>query len=159
MGSLSLLQGIFLTQGSKLGLLHCRQILYCLSHQGSPLITIRGQEKAVNFHVNLAQNVDSLLAIRASHVTGSLLPVTTSGRKHKKLAGWLCSLALDSIPFGWVSLACHMCESICFPDPSLGWNWFFPKSVVYLGCNVPWILGFSAIPGTCTINCTFYTGD
>ena len=28
--------GIFLTQGSNLGLLHCRQILYCLSHQGSP---------------------------------------------------------------------------------------------------------------------------
>ena len=32
----SLLQGIFLTQGSNLGLLHCRQILYRLSHQGSP---------------------------------------------------------------------------------------------------------------------------
>ena len=32
----SLLQGIFLTQGSKLSLLHCRQILYHLSHQGSP---------------------------------------------------------------------------------------------------------------------------
>ena len=32
-----LLQGIFLTQGSNLGLLRCRQILYCLSHQGSPL--------------------------------------------------------------------------------------------------------------------------
>ena len=32
----SLLQGIFLTQGLNLGLLHCRQILYCLSHQGSP---------------------------------------------------------------------------------------------------------------------------
>ena len=29
-GSLSLLQGIFLTQGSNLGLLQCRQILYCL---------------------------------------------------------------------------------------------------------------------------------
>ena len=28
-----LLQGIFLTQGSNLGLLHCRQILYHLSHQ------------------------------------------------------------------------------------------------------------------------------
>ena len=27
---------IFLTQGSNLGLLHCRQILYCLSHQGNP---------------------------------------------------------------------------------------------------------------------------
>ena len=31
----SLLQGIFLTQGSNPGLLHCRQILYRLSHQGS----------------------------------------------------------------------------------------------------------------------------
>ena len=30
-----LLQGIFLTQGSNLGLLHCRQTLYPLSHQGS----------------------------------------------------------------------------------------------------------------------------
>ena len=36
MGSLSLLQGIFPTQGSNPGLLHCRQILYHLSHQGSP---------------------------------------------------------------------------------------------------------------------------
>ena len=27
--------GIFPTQGSNPGLLHCRQILYCLSHQGS----------------------------------------------------------------------------------------------------------------------------
>ena len=31
-----LLQGNFLTQESNLGFLHCRQILYCLSHQGSP---------------------------------------------------------------------------------------------------------------------------
>ena len=29
-----LLQGIFLIRGSNLGLLHCRQTLYCLSHQG-----------------------------------------------------------------------------------------------------------------------------
>ena len=33
-GSLSLLQGIFLTQGSNQGLLHCRRILYQLSYQG-----------------------------------------------------------------------------------------------------------------------------
>ena len=44
MGSLSLLQGIFLTQESNHGLLRCRQILYRLEgkeskelpHQGSP---------------------------------------------------------------------------------------------------------------------------
>ena len=34
-GSYSLLQGIFPTQGSNPGLPHCRQILYHLSHQGS----------------------------------------------------------------------------------------------------------------------------
>ena len=33
-----LLQGIFPTQGSNPGLPHCRRILYCLSHQGSPRI-------------------------------------------------------------------------------------------------------------------------
>ena len=36
LGSLSLLQGIFLTQESNQGLLHCRWILYQLSYQGSP---------------------------------------------------------------------------------------------------------------------------
>ena len=30
--------GFLLKQGSNLGLLHCRQILYHLSHQGSPCI-------------------------------------------------------------------------------------------------------------------------
>ena len=34
-GSLSLLQGIFPTQGSNPGLPHCRHILYQLSHKGS----------------------------------------------------------------------------------------------------------------------------
>ena len=34
----SLLQGIFPTQGLNPGLLHCRKILYQLSHEGSPRI-------------------------------------------------------------------------------------------------------------------------
>ena len=37
-GSLSLLQGIFPTQGLNPGLPHCRWILYQLSHKGSPRI-------------------------------------------------------------------------------------------------------------------------
>ena len=37
-GSRSLLQGIFPTQGSNPGLPHCRQTLYQLSHKGSPTI-------------------------------------------------------------------------------------------------------------------------
>ena len=35
--AISFLQGIFLTQGSNLGLLHCKQILYHLTHQGGRL--------------------------------------------------------------------------------------------------------------------------
>ena len=37
-GILSLLQGIFPTQGSNPGLPHCRQVPYQLSHKGSPRI-------------------------------------------------------------------------------------------------------------------------
>ena len=41
MGSLSFLQQIFPTQESNQGLLHCRQILYQLSHQGSQLCSFK----------------------------------------------------------------------------------------------------------------------
>ena len=37
-GSHSLLEGIFLTQGSNLGLLHCKQLLYHPSHQESIIL-------------------------------------------------------------------------------------------------------------------------
>ena len=40
-GTLSLLQGIFLTQGLNPGLPHCRQTLYCLRHQGSSKIKVK----------------------------------------------------------------------------------------------------------------------
>ena len=36
----SFLQGVFLTQGSNPGLLHCKQILYCLSQQGSSVLSL-----------------------------------------------------------------------------------------------------------------------
>ena len=48
----SLLQGTFLTQGLNMGLLHCRQILYQLSHWGSPCTwKISGRaQKALPLH-------------------------------------------------------------------------------------------------------------
>ena len=36
-GTLSLLQGIFLTQELNWGLLHCRQTIYQLRYKGSPM--------------------------------------------------------------------------------------------------------------------------
>ena len=45
-GSLSLLQGIVPTQGLNPGLPHCRWIIYCLSHQGSPVYVHSGRKRA-----------------------------------------------------------------------------------------------------------------
>ena len=45
MGCYFLLQGIFLTQGSNLGLLHFRQTFYYLSHHGSSKKHHGSQEK------------------------------------------------------------------------------------------------------------------
>ena len=69
MGHHSLLQKIFLTQGSNPGLSHCRQIFYCLSHQGSPRILewvaypfSRGSSQPRNRTGSSAWQVDSLPA-------------------------------------------------------------------------------------------------
>ena len=51
-GSRSLLQGIFPTQGLNPGLPHCRWILYQLSHQGSPLKACGQQRKSLTMRID-----------------------------------------------------------------------------------------------------------
>ena len=46
LGCHALLQGIFPTQGLNPGLPHCRQILYHLSHRGSPKLSEEGTSEA-----------------------------------------------------------------------------------------------------------------
>ena len=67
-GSHSLLQGIFPTQGSNLSLLHCRWILYHLSHHESPVGTIRDKKWfwlywVTKFGVNLLYRNRSLIQL------------------------------------------------------------------------------------------------
>ena len=52
-GSLSLLQGIFPTQGSNPGFLHCRWILYQLSYEGSPKQWLAHSKKLSKVLVNI----------------------------------------------------------------------------------------------------------
>ena len=59
MGNHSLLQGTFSTQGLNLGLLHCRQILYHLSNQGTPYFTTKPLRKP---------KIASLMAQRINHL-------------------------------------------------------------------------------------------
>ena len=51
------LQGVSLTQGSKPGLLHCRQILYSLSHQGSPDQVLRAIKRSVTLKLGSISQV------------------------------------------------------------------------------------------------------
>ena len=52
-GSLSLLQGIFPTQGSNPGFLHCRWILYQLSYEGNPKQWLAHSKKLSKVLVNI----------------------------------------------------------------------------------------------------------
>ena len=64
----SLLQGIFPTQGSNPGLLHCRQILYYLSHQGSPCEYIHStlKKKEILSFVTRWMNLEGIMLIKIS---------------------------------------------------------------------------------------------
>ena len=74
MGSLSLLQGIFPTQESNRGFLHCRWILYQLSYQGRKAINTVGEdmkkrESLCTVGSQLVQNKCSQHGKRNYHVT------------------------------------------------------------------------------------------
>ena len=98
-GSLSPLQGVFPTQGLNPGLPHCRQILYQLSHQGSPQMLIA--------HVNMYQ------FIPLPHLTldcGSLSCVGTGTKPASEGPGTQVHHWLEHLT----------CCSVC--EPMGGWN-------------------------------------
>ena len=87
-GSLSFLQGIFPTQGSNPGLPHCRQILYQLSHKGSP-----GYLKLLHLNIEI---LNETLA-NSTHIRGETelmgFPGASDGKE------FTCSVGdLGSIP-------------------------------------------------------------
>ena len=74
-GSLSLLQGIFPTQESNQGLLHCRQILYQLSYQGSPGLSISDSTWGLGFLFKKQQLVNWQSVKKLSVPGGFLLKI------------------------------------------------------------------------------------
>ena len=68
MGSLSLVQGIFLTQGSHPGLLHCRWILYQLSYQESPRAIALVYRMNAGMKVEAQSNQKSLFWIKGDGI-------------------------------------------------------------------------------------------
>ena len=65
--SLSLLQQIFLTQESNQGLLHCRQILYQLSYQGSPKPKVVYANSGIFFFIEIKLIYNVVLVSGVQH--------------------------------------------------------------------------------------------
>ena len=85
----SLLQGIFPTQGSKPGLLNCRQILCCLSHQ-TP-------SKCHHFHGGFCDPPDNqaILSVSFQGTRWYLLPQHPSQSLWTGLPGWFLHWTLS----------------------------------------------------------------
>ena len=84
-GSLSLLQGIFLTQKLNRGLLHCRQILYQLSYQGSWLLAPSAPNPHPHPHCSLTLRMDYYRNIGTDPRTSESIPIVTSPHSCKAI--------------------------------------------------------------------------
>ena len=108
-GSHSLLQGIFPTQGSNPGLLHCRQILCQLSHLGNPVDTILPSNSIHGLTLKKSGKYKLVIVIKL-HLT--LGQVNTQEIIVTLLAFllWMCGLVL--VDKQWMESACRK-EDLC----------------------------------------------
>ena len=72
-GSHAFLQGIFLAQELNLGLLRCRQILYRLSHQESPINQIHRGQLKLTLQIVSTDGDDNLQEVSTKHLILSSL--------------------------------------------------------------------------------------
>ena len=83
-GSLSLLQQIFPTQESSRGLLHCRWILYQLSHQGSPILP----QLKINLKRQKNKNPTNKLPTKSQTSPGLGRPLEKGTATHSSILAW-----------------------------------------------------------------------
>ena len=109
-GCHSLLQGLFLTQEMIPGLLHCRRILYQLSHQGDPG-SIPGSGRSTGEGIGypfqytwaflVAQLIKNLLAMQETRVwpLGWEDPLEKGKATHSSILAWRIPWTVQSM--GW----------------------------------------------------------
>ena len=86
----SLLQEIFLTQGSNPCLLHCRWILYHLSHQGSPCCNLGRTQSSLE----LKEISASLISPKGLQIYISTVSTAVSSKLHDEFSLSHCVLPL-----------------------------------------------------------------
>ena len=125
-GSLSLLQGIFPTQGSNPGLPHCRQILNWLSHKGSPRI-LEWVACPFSSGPSRPRNRTGVCFLSNPKMLFSLLP-----KQHERVLSGLIMMkvVLMVIPFGspGAELFCLACLGPWSIDFIMGLSWVLSPS-------------------------------
>ena len=114
------LQGIFPTQGSNLGLTHCRQTLYRLSHQGSPIWSISS--------VQLVQSLNPVQLFVNPWIAGrqAFLSITNS-RSSLKL------MSIESVTLSSHLILCRPLLLLPPIPPSI--RVFSNESTLYMRCQ------------------------
>ena len=101
MGYHFLLQGIFPTQGSNPGLLHCRHILYQLSQMGSPVSAIHQCKSVIIIYVYIYEYIHTYIPL---HPHSSPLHYhSVSGLPFFAVAAASCYLSI-------LHMTVHMCQ-------------------------------------------------
>ena len=107
-GSHSLLQGIFPTQGQKLGLLHCRHIIYHLSHQG----TLTGHISTPSSQ--LCGTLRATVNVKSTRGAGWMWSCTKSPQADS-CQHFICLADPQKSPFVFISLKTPLVERALFP--------------------------------------------
>ena len=146
-GSLSLLQGVFLTQGSNPVLPHCRQILYQLSHQGSPLFL---KSSSNSWPVPISGPRHFFLLWRLPPLTSAWLPLAflrPSFRYHLLREALLDYPSSRGSPSSFIPSPCFFKSESLLPL-HIYWNADCPVSFVKFH---PLPASSSPCPGSCFI--------
>ena len=100
MGRHFLLQGILLTQGSKPGLLHCRWVLYHLSHEARQSVEVIKSYKILEGRTlgpaNLQDRVLSLCGIQRAEMAGREVSHKVISTAHLGPSSHRCDLQSDN---------------------------------------------------------------
>ena len=105
-----LLQGIFPILGSNLGLLHCRWILYHLSHQGSPDKGTENQLESSKYLLPQDQGLAGTCTSGFGWGTGLRRVLLLSPQLPVVVAHMLCWRVLPAILRCWFFLPCFTQE-------------------------------------------------
>ena len=153
--SLSLLQQIFPTQESNWGLLHCRQILYQLSYQGSPqkIPKITGK-----FGLRVQNEAGQrLLVLSREHAGHSKHPFLTTSKRtlHMDLTRW-SKLKSDYVLYSWrwrnsIQLAKTRPGADCGSDHELLIAKFRLKLKIVVKTTIPFRYDLCQTPYDCTV--------